>query len=176
MIAPLNSLALVRYGRIPEVARCQFPGDLSLDRGQQVVVQTQRGLQVGTVLELVRRRPQDDAESVLFEVLRPATDDDRNAARVNESRLSQQFADWENRLVEWKLDLQLIDLEITLDAETLILYVLNDRGPECTKLALQAAAAGFGVIEVQPVSVDGPVKPSSGGGCGSGGGGCGCSH
>ena len=66
------------------------------------------------------------------------------------------------------------DLEWMLDRKKLILYVLNDRGPECTKLGLQAAAAGLGTVEVQPVGADGPLPVASlGGGCGcnNGGGG-----
>ena len=46
--------------------------------------------------------------------------------------------------------MELIDLEWTLDKSKLILYVLNDRGPEATRLGLQAAAAGLGTVEVQP--------------------------
>jgi len=179
MIAPLPSLALVRYGRIPEVARCRFPGDLPIARGQRVVIRTHRGLELASVVELVRRRPDDAEETVSLEVVRVASPDDEAAARTLASRLQQDFGPWQERMTEWKLDLQLIDLEVTLDGEKLILYVLNDRGPECTKLALQAAAGGFGVIEVQPVSAEGFLaapKPESGGGCGSGGGGCGCSH
>ena len=44
-------------------------------------------------------------------------------------------------------------------------------GAETTKLALQAAAAGLAVVEVQPVNADGPVPlaAAGGGGCGSGG-------
>jgi len=77
--------------------------------------------------------------------------------------------------VQWGLSLELIDLEWTLDRQKLILYVICDRGPDTTKLALQAAASGFGVVEVQPVSSTGLVTiPQSS--CGSGGGGCGCDH
>ena len=61
------------------------------------------------------------------------------------------FGGWEQRIAEWRLDVQLVDLEWTIDQSRLILYVLNDRGPECAKLALQAAAGGWGVIDVQPV-------------------------
>ena len=90
-------------------------------------------------------------------------------SRVNSST-REAFGVWEDRIRDWKIDVQLIELEWTLDRERLILYVLNERGPECTKLAIQAAAAGFGIIDVQPVGADG-VAPLSGGGCGSCGGG-----
>jgi hypothetical protein len=68
--------------------------------------------------------------------------------------------------------LQLVDLEWLFEPEKLVLYVLNERGPDCTKLALQAAAAGLGIIEVQPVDAQGVVRLESTGGCGTGG--CGC--
>ena len=51
--------------------------------------------------------------------------------------------------------------------------LFTDEEPE--RIALLAAAAGLGIVHVQPVEADGIVhQPSGGGGgCGSGGGGCG---
>jgi hypothetical protein len=87
----------------------------------------------------------------------------------------EAFPLWCARISQWNLNLELIDIEWTLDHQKLILYVLCDRGPDSTKLALQAAAGGFGVIEVQPVASTGLVTiPKAS--CGSGGGGCGCDH
>ena len=181
MIAPLSSssvprtIALVRYGQIPEVARSRFPEDLEVRRGQKVVVQTHRGLELATVVDIVRRRAEDGDDAVPMEIVRSVSAEDEAKARAQRNALQGEFAAWERRIAEWKVDLQLIDLEVTLDGAKLILYVLNDRGPECTKLALQAAAAGFGVIEVQPVSAQGLVAmPKGGGGGGCGSGGCGC--
>ena len=76
------------------------------------------------------------------------------------------FTEWLVRAEKWKLQLELIDIERTLD-DRLILYVLNDRSAEATRMALLAAAGGFGVIHVQPVSAEGIVQASGGGGCGS---------
>ena len=74
-----------------------------------------------------------------------------------------------------QFELELIDMEWLLDREQLILYVLNERGSDCTKLALYSAAKGLGTIVVQPVGMDGLVQmpTATTGGCGSGGGGCG---
>ena len=65
-----------------------------------------------------------------------------------------------------------MDIEQTLDGEKHILYVLSVRGAETTRLALLAAAAGLGIVSVQPVDAEGIVD-GTGSGCGSG---CGCSH
>jgi cell fate regulator YaaT (PSP1 superfamily) len=180
----MNQTLLVRYGTVPEVAR--FSHDLAEPpaRHERVVVYTHRGLELGTALETIRQgtsggTAQDpaggDADDSAQRVLRRASAEDE--ARHAELSLEAQatFSEWQKRIDEWNLNLDLIDLEWTLDRQKLVLYVLGGRGPEATKLALQAAAAGLAVVEVQPVTADGPVPlPSAGSGCGSGG--CGCEH
>jgi|HubBroStandDraft_6_1064221.scaffolds.fasta_scaffold41916_2 cell fate regulator YaaT (PSP1 superfamily) len=179
----MNSNVLVRYGTVSEVARFSRATDAALERGRRVVVRSHRGVEIGTLLEdLV---PQSDhavngcvkggdghddntVEPTSLCILRTATREDEQIASRLKDECEKEFQIWRRRIDEWKLDLELIDLEWTLDKSKLILYVLNDRGPECTKLALQAAAAGLGTVEVQPVGPDGPVTPSREGGCGSG--------
>ena len=182
----MSHLLLVRYGAVPEVSR--FAHDLvdPPGRHEHVVVSTHRGLELGTVLESLRPSPEPqngtnghsdaehaEADETTQRVLRRASAEDeaRHAELGHEAR--ESFNEWQNRIADWKLDLDLIDLEWTLDRQKLVLYVLGGRGPDTTKLALQAAAAGLAVVEVQPVDANGPVPvPAAGGGCGSGG--CGC--
>lgn len=166
-----STIVLVRYGAIPEVARFRWMPATSPQRGQSVVVSSQRGQMLGTVLEQVNQTADKDIET---EVLRVATEDDLQTFQQLKSACTQEYSDWQERISRWNLELQLLDLEKTLDGAKKILYVLCDRGPDSTKLALQAAAEGLGIIEVQPVDAEGLVDINGGGGCGSGG--CGCSH
>jgi len=168
---------LVRYGAVPEVARFAQTGNVTPGRGESVVVETHRGLQVGSVLERLKPSPGAAPAEMDFRIERVATVDDLATARSLTRECEDAFEVWCARILQWNLNLELIDLEWTLDRQKLILYVLCERGPDSTKLALQAAAAGLGIIEIQPVSATGLVQPEpSGGSCGSGGGGCGCSH
>ena len=169
----LVELYLVRYGTVPEVARF-VSQDVRPDRGQQVVLETHRGLQLGIVLERQKAAGGKLDTDSLPQILRIASTDDCAAARRLAVECEEEFAAWCSRIVQWNLNLELIDLEWTLDRQKQILYVLCERGPDSTKLALQAAAAGLGIIEVQPVSPTGLVQVEQKGGCGSGG--CGCSH
>jgi len=170
----VTTVYLIRYGAIPDV----IPGDWAerdrLVRGSQVVIRNARGETLGTVLEEYRPRSVGgETESSSFSILRRATPDDIDQSQRLLKQSRSEYPVWCQRIADWNLDLQLIDLEWTLDESRLILYVLNDRGPECTKLALQAAAAGLGAVDVLPVSAEGLVtlpKESKGGGCGS----CGC--
>ena len=170
-------ICLVRYGAVPEVARFSHEGPDVPSRGTSVVVETDRGIQLGTVLERLKPGfdPHKDTETE-FKLVRAATDSDLESATRLLRDCEEAFPQWCARISQWGLNLELVDLEWTLDQQKLILYVLCDRGPDSTKLALQAAATGLGIIEVQPVSATGLVTiPQSS--CGSGGGGgCGCEH
>ena len=168
--------ALVRYGVIPEVAKFRVTSPELPRRAARVVVETHRGLQIGACLQVINGAD-SEIEST---ILRSATSEDEQRGQQLRDKCRQEFNKWVQRIADWGLALELLDLEYTLDESKLILYVLNERGPDCTRLAIQAAAAGLGVVEVQPVNRDGLVQlESQGGGCGSGGGGCGsggCSH
>jgi cell fate regulator YaaT (PSP1 superfamily) len=165
---------LVRYGTVPEVARFTADDPGSLARGTEVVVRTHRGLQVGTVLELLRPTGDAPDDAREADLLRLATADDLALDASLRAVCEAEFDDWCRRIRDWQIDLDLLDLECTLDGEKKILYVLSDRGPGATQLALKAAAKGLGIVEVQPVAADGPIPLETGGGCGTGG--CGCSH
>jgi cell fate regulator YaaT (PSP1 superfamily) len=184
----MSQTLLVRYGVIPEVAR--FVHDLAEPPGrhERVVVFSHRGLELGTTLETLRSvagapagsaddHHDAEAEEPAYRVLRRATPEDEALYTDLRRDADEAFAPWQRRIQEWKLELELLDIEWTLDRQKLVLYVLGGRGSETTKLALQAAAAGLAVVEVQPVNADGPVPLAvGGGGCGSGGcgsGGCG---
>jgi hypothetical protein len=172
---------LVRYGLIPEVARFRAADAGPWPHGGRVVVRTHRGVEMGTVLQTVPRNggpatdpvdgePADDDQRVL----RLATAGDDADARRLKSECAVEFAAWQRRIMSWDLQLELIDLEWMLDRGKLVLYVLNDRGSDSTKLAIYAAAEGLGPVEVQPVNAGGLVRMEPSGGCGSGGcGSCG---
>lgn len=178
-----NRYWLVRYGAVPSVsrARWQVSSDAAAGplaepyRDACVVVQTPFGEQLGTVLEAVRATPGDQATEPL-EIVRLANDDDLEWAESAAAECEAAFDEWNARIAQWRLKLELIDLERLRDSGRYVLYVLTDRGSDTTMLALQAAAAGLGEVHVQPVTADGVVTLSSGSGGGCGTGGCGCQH
>ncbi|MGE3315829.1 MAG: PSP1 C-terminal domain-containing protein [Planctomycetaceae bacterium] len=180
----MNSTVLVRYGAIPEVSRFRTELPEGAERGAAVVIESSRGLELGTLLEAVPpvaengssgRQNGSKGHDTDLRLIRVAEAADIESHEAIRRECNSEFETWRSRITGWKLQLELIDLERTLDRSKLILYVLNERGPDCTKLALFSAAAGLGIVEVQPVTAEGLVRlETGGGGCGSGGGGCGC--
>jgi hypothetical protein len=130
---PADYIALARYGRVPQVAR--FAGfGAAVDRGAQIVVSTDRGEEIAVVLQVTENRKPETPDGLTGEVVRVATDNDLASAEKNEQTTEAAFPGWIERCEKWKLQLELIDLEMTLDGR-LILYVLNDRGAETTRMA-----------------------------------------
>ena len=161
-------LVLARYGRVPQVARFAAWGDKP-DRTASVVVSTDRGQELAVVLQTLppnAKTADGEDATPTGEMLRLATAEDMDRSSRDQQAAEDSFTEWSVRAEKWKLQLELIDIERTLD-DRLILYVLNDRSAETTRMALLAAAGGFGVIHVQPVSAEGIVQASGGGGCGT---------
>lgn len=159
-------LLLARYGRVPQVARFAGFGPV-IGRGDLVIVSTERGDEVATCLQcLPAPKKSDPAPALTGELLRKITDEDMARHKELTARAETVFPMWLQKVSDWKLQLELVDIELTLDERT-ILYVLNERNAETTRFALLSAAAGLGIVHVQPVSTEGIVTSGGGGGCGS---------
>ncbi|MCH2212988.1 MAG: hypothetical protein MK110_16920 [Fuerstiella sp.] len=162
---------LVRYGAIPQAAL--YTVDTAeiehIKRGTAVVIMTDRGQELGEVLDIIPAALSKSHQPA-GPIERTATSDDHNLYLKRRQQAAGSFQVWHRRIQEWNLELELMEIERTLDDEKQILYVLNERGAETTRLALLAAAAGFGIVSVQPVDADGPVDGMAGG-CGTA---CGC--
>lgn len=151
----MSTTLLVRYGTNPEVARFSASELLGpWERGQSVIVRTHRGVEMGSLLDVLRSQVTTFLDGSSSEdptspgVLRIATDDDRQRYEAAKQNVRDEFETWCQRIEEWNLELELIDMEWLLDREQLFLYVLNERGSDCTKLALYSAAKGLGIIVV----------------------------
>ena len=138
---------LVRYGLMGHVG--WFSLDPETDqvpqRGQTVVIRTDRGLELGEVLARLAasssNRPADHggdkggvdqgpARSPALDpdrpgLLRPAWPEDRERARSLESLRHEQFAVCRRILEEGGWPLDLLDVELLLDSSTTVLHVLG---------------------------------------------------
>ena len=175
-------LLLARYGAVPQVARFSVSQELMAQltagtddlHGSQVVVESERGTEVASALKAIHPGVNPTPKASTGRVLRIASPQDLTSAADNRREAELSFLDWLEQIDEWQLQLQLIDMETTLDGQR-ILYVLNGQDAETTRLALLVAANGRGVVQVQPVSHEGVEVKAGGGGCGSGCGSGGCS-
>ncbi len=129
----MNETVLVRYGSIPEVARFDVAVTEPIQREEAVVVRSHRGVEVETLLEPVGGNTNAAGSASLHSdekpvILRRATPQDHDRAEQLRSECQRHFDEWRRRICDWDLDL--VNLERTLERTKLILYVLNNRGPD----------------------------------------------
>ena len=99
-----TEIYLVRYGAVPEVARFLNTSPELPTRGTSVVIETDRGLQLGLVLEQLKPAfdTAKDSETE-FRLVRTATLRDREVARELTRECEDEFAAWCARISQWEL-------------------------------------------------------------------------
>jgi len=200
----LDRTYLVRYGVMAHVGR--FSGSLGdgtpFQRGQFVVIETERGVEVGEVLTMVgtydaatqhRVTEQDAAaggdgfhdlpENARPVVLRLATDDEIARTRPQVQAQSRHFQLCQGVLTQFHWDWELIDVEPLLDDHTLVLHYLGPPELDAAELRAWFRTAHDLDVHFEPAGGDSSgqtTRPAadlaSGHGCGASGcghGGCG---
>ncbi|MGP0070082.1 MAG: PSP1 C-terminal domain-containing protein [Isosphaeraceae bacterium] len=172
-----NQAYLIRYGAMGHVSRfrtspeCDHP----LGRGQPVVIQTDRGVELGEVL-----LPIDESDAVPTadrqRVVRPARPEDLDRSRRAEAMRSERFALCQRILREGEWPWELIDVEPTLDDRATVLHYLGPHRLDAATLRARfRMTCDFDVV-LEPVGADVGFEEDDdhasahhGGGCGSGG-------
>lgn len=102
------------------------PGELELQQGDHVIVETARGTECGEVA----KGPHDVPDSSIVKPLKTVT---RMADAVDVRRMQQNRADekrafsvCEERIAKHKLDMKLVDVEYTLDRNKILFYFTAD--------------------------------------------------
>jgi PSP1 C-terminal conserved region len=190
---------LIRYGVMRHVGRFPAPScrDASLERGQLVVIQTDRGVELGEVLITVdgkaapaRNGPGDTASAASVpidspQVLRVASPDDLMCSRRAEELRSSRFSLCQRILREGDWPWELIDVEPLLDGRATVLHYLGPHQLDVAPLRAQFRVECDIDVVLEPVGNDPDGELSAGdahdegtgGGCEScacsDGGGCG---
>lgn len=164
---------LIRYGSLGWVGRFGTVDGVECRFRDRVVVQTNRGREIGEVLSDPDDRASAGTEKPIGEVLRVASADELHQYSSRSSRILDRVIDQSRAvLTEKDLPVEVVDGEILFDGESAVLYFLGESHPDAGPLVTDVAQQhDLERIELCPV-ID---PPASGGGCGKpgcGGGGC----
>ncbi|MDI3478396.1 MAG: hypothetical protein PWQ59_1921, partial [Thermoanaerobacterium sp.] len=129
------------------------PGDLPVNVGDNVIVETARGIEFGEVV--VGKREVDDDEIIapLKMVLRIATDEDLEHYKENKACEAEAFGVCMDMIKEHNLDMKLIDVEYTFDNNKIIFYFTADGRIDFRDLVKDLAAVFKTRIELRQIGV-----------------------
>ena len=140
-----------------------FDNDLEINVGDNVVVETERGQQFGTIVSTNNK--DDNKEHSLVLKVASSSDEKQNQKNIRDAKNAINKA---NELVEkLGLDMKLIDSYYTFDRKQLVFQFLSDNRVDFRELAKQLAAIYKTRIELRQVGVRDKAKEISGiGPCG----------
>lgn len=129
------------------------PGDLELQQGDYVIVETARGTECGEVA----KGPHDVPDSSIVKPLKTVT---RMADAVDVRRMQQNRADekrafsvCEERIAKHKLDMKLVDVEYMLDRNKILFYFTADGRIDFRDLVKDLAGVFRTRIELRQIGV-----------------------
>lgn len=134
------------------------PNDIELEKGQSAIVETARGMELGEVA--VSNRIVDDSKVVapLKDVIRVATEEDIKTYKENEKKAEEAYKVCEEKILEHKLDMKLVDVEYTFDSTKLLFYFTSDGRVDFRDLVKDLAAIYKTRIELRQIGVRDEVK------------------
>ncbi len=143
------------------------PASLEIEKGNDVIVETIRGIEYGEVVIGPRVVEEDKIISPLKSVIRIATEEDLVQAEENRAREKEAFNVCLNKIAEHGLPMKLIDVEITFDRNKIIFYFTADGRIDFRELVKDLAAIYKTRIELRQIGVRDEAKMVGGiGPCG----------
>lgn len=129
------------------------PLDFSIKRGDNVIVETARGVECGEVTLAPREIPVDEIVQPLKPIVRLATDKDLEAVSRNREKEKEAFSLCQQKIHEHKLDMKLVDVEYTFDNSKVLFYFTADGRVDFRELVKSLASQLRTRIELRQIGV-----------------------
>ncbi len=141
------------------------PAGLELSAGNNVIVETVRGIEFGTLSCDPIEVDESSIVSPLKPIIRVATPDDEKRNRENEAKKERALAICEEKIAARGLDMKLVDVEYTFDNSKIIYYFTADGRVDFRELVKDLAGVFRMRIELRQIGVRDETKMMGGIGC-----------
>lgn len=129
------------------------PGELELQQGDHVIVETARGTECGEVAKVPHDVPDSSIVKPLKTVTRMADAVDVRRMQQNRADEKRAFSVCEERIAKHKLDMKLVDVEYTLDRNKILFYFTADGRIDFRDLVKDLAGVFRTRIELRQIGV-----------------------
>ena len=134
------------------------PGDLQLQAGDHVIIDTARGPEYGTVAGGNHRIPEKDVVSPLRSVLRRATAQDERTMEENREKERKAYNICLQKIEEQQLDMQLVSAEVAFDGSKILFFFTADERVDFRELVKSLASVFRTRIELRQIGVRDKAK------------------
>ena len=141
------------------------PLDYDLETAMHVIVETARGIEMGTVLIPPKEVDDDKVVQPLKPVIRIATDDDEKVIEKNKEKEAEAYVICKEKIAKHGLDMKLVAAEYTFDNNKLLFYFTADGRVDFRELVKDLAGVFKMRIELRQIGVRDVAKMLGGIGC-----------
>ncbi|MGO5053280.1 PSP1 domain-containing protein [Lachnospiraceae bacterium LCP25S3_G4] len=134
------------------------PGELDIQKGNQVIVETARGVEFGNVVTGPKDVEDECITQPLKSVIRIATDEDRRTEEKNRRKEKEAFDICLEKIRKHELEMKLIDAEYTFDNNKVLFYFTADGRIDFRELVKDLAAVFRTRIELRQIGVRDETK------------------
>lgn len=138
------------------------PGKLQLKAGMHAIVETARGVEMGTVMTDPREVSEESVVQPLKPVIRIATEQDEKQAEKNRQKEKEAFKICLEKIAKHKLDMKLVEAEYTFDNNKLLFYFTADGRIDFRELVKDLASVFRTRIELRQIGVRDETKMMGG--------------
>ncbi|HDR7795038.1 TPA: stage 0 sporulation family protein [Bacillus luti] len=143
------------------------PNQFDISENEFVIVETVRGIEYGKVVITKKQVDENDVVLPLKKVIRIANENDRTIVEENKHAAKEAYQVCQQKVVEHKLDMKLVDVEYTFDRNKIIFYFTADGRIDFRELVKDLAAIFRTRIELRQIGVRDEAKMLGGiGPCG----------
>ncbi len=138
------------------------PVGFHVDSGDNVIVETARGIEFGFVASGNQYVPTSKIVPPLRPVIRVATDEDKAHYEHNKQLEAEAFAVWHTKTAEHNLDMKLIEAEYTFDNSKLLFYFASENRVDFRDLVKDLASVFRTRIELRQIGIRDEAKMMGG--------------
>ncbi len=134
------------------------PGNLDIKRGDNVIVETARGVEFGKAVSDVKEVEDKTVVQPLKKIIRLATAEDEETEKKNREKEKEAFAICLEKVYKHKLEMKLVDAEYTFDGNKLLFYFTADGRVDFRELVKDLASVFKTRIELRQIGVRDETK------------------
>ena len=138
------------------------PGEYNVGQGENVVVETARGMEFGVVTAEPKEVDESEIISPLKKIVRIANEQDIRQHEVNTKKKERALSLCQEKIEKRGLEMKLIDVEYTFDNSKIIFYFTADGRVDFRELVKDLAAVFKMRIELRQIGVRDEAKMMGG--------------
>ena len=134
------------------------PAGIKAEQGEYVIVETQNGIEIGTVSAANHEVAKDAIVKPLKKVIRKATEKDMARREDNKKKEKEAFGICEELILAHKLDMKLVEVEYSFDANKIVFFFTSDGRVDFRELVKDLASRFHTRIELRQIGVRDEAK------------------